>query len=306
MLRTPATVSGIGLFTGADASVTFEPAAPRSGLQAAIGDDAPFSASIEHLSREPVHAVFARAPARHTALADPRTGRTLYTVEHALAALVGLGIADAIVRVRSDGPKAEVPIMDGSAKPFVDALLATGLTNESPGPREPVRISNLIRVPLDPDPDADPPPMAASARPLKPGERTSYAYELDYTDAFQAMGLPEPHPIRPAVARWTLGDRDAFVREIAPARTFSLRQEVEPLRAMGLFERFTPADMLVIGADGPIDNQWRFDDEPARHKLLDFIGDLALVGRPIAAHLEARAAGHALNHDLARAILERV
>ncbi|TVQ62079.1 MAG: hypothetical protein EA378_06340 [Phycisphaerales bacterium] len=302
MLQTTATLRGIGLFTGHDAEVTFEPAPPGSGLQFAIDDDPPFPARIEHLSREPVHDAFARVPARHTALADPRTGRTVYTVEHALAALVGLGVRDALARVRTDGPKIEVPIMDGSAKPFTDAILQAGLMNDPTPPASPVRPSAVVRVPLDPDPDADPPPMAASARPLAEGETPTYAYALDYTDTFQAIGLPEPHPIRPAAARWTLGDRDAFLAGIAPARTFSLRQEVEPLRALGLFERFTPANMLVIGADGPIDNQWRLDDEPARHKLLDFIGDLALIGRPLAAHAEARAAGHALNHDLARVI----
>jgi len=305
-LRAPATVAGVGLFTGTDASVTFEPATPGSGLQVAIDDAEPFPATTEHLSDEPVHEVFARVPARHTALRDPVTGRSVYTVEHALAALVGLDVRDAVVRVRGVHAKVEVPIMDGSALAFVNAMLETGLlaSLDDDAPRS-IKPKSVVRVPSDPDPDADPPPMAASVRPLAPGERPSYAYALDYTDAFAAMGLPEPHPIPPATVRWTLGDRDAFVREIAPARTFSLRQEVEPLRTLGMFERFTPAELLVIGADGPIDNVWRFPDEAARHKLLDLIGDLALAGRPIAGHIEARGAGHAMNHALARALRQR-
>jgi len=101
------------------------------------------------------------------------------------------------------------------------------------------------------------------------------------------------------------GGADDFATQLAPARTFVFEQEAAELRARGLGQHLTPRDLLVIGATGPIDNEYRFADECARHKVLDLIGDLYLVGRPICGRLVAHRSGHTLNHALARRLLEQ-
>jgi UDP-3-O-[3-hydroxymyristoyl] N-acetylglucosamine deacetylase / 3-hydroxyacyl-[acyl-carrier-protein] dehydratase len=101
-----------------------------------------------------------------------------------------------------------------------------------------------------------------------------------------------------------LGDDD-FVSQLAPARTFVFEHEAQELRNRGLGKHLTPKDLLVISPSGPIDNQFRFPDECARHKVLDLIGDLYLVGRPIRGRLVAHKSGHELNHLLARRLIEQ-
>ena len=122
------------------------------------------------------------------------------------------------------------------------------------------------------------------------------SYHLNYSDAGGAS-LP------PQSASWD-GLAESYYTEIAPARTFSLLSEVEALRALGLFEGFSPKELLVLGPSGPIENEWRFENEPARHKLLDLIGDLALAGGPIRGRITAMRSGHALNHELARVLVQ--
>lgn len=275
-LRGPAAVRGAALFTGADSAVAILPAPPGTGiLVRAQGNDAP--AVVGRLSDRPVHPAFARLKPRCTAIrvAD----RSVATVEHALSALAGLGVTDAILVC--DGP--ELPIADGSAAPFADAILQAGLADAG-GPIEPVRLARPISVT-----DAD---AAITAEPF---EGVDFAYELDYGPG---------SPIPAGAASWH-GDHDDYREHVAPARTFSTLEEAEKMKAMGLFARFTPADLLVVGPDGPVDNAWRFPDEPARHKLLDLIGDLALLGRPLHARVRARRTGHAHTHALCRAILEQ-
>src|SRR5690606_8732256 len=123
----------------------------------------------------------------------------------------------------------------------------------------------------------------------------SVRYELDYGPG---------GPMLPQAAVWD-GTAAMYTREIAPARTFCTDREAEAMRRAGLFANLSPREMLVIGPDGPIENTCRFENEPARHKLLDVIGDLSLVGRPIQADIVARRSGHALNHELARLLAAR-
>ncbi len=274
-------VRGLGLFSGSECSCAIEPARAGSGIAFVLSDGARIPATLDHLSRLPAHPAFAKVPPRHTCLAPaPDAPPAVLTIEHALGALAGLGVWDATLTL--DGP--EVPIGDGSAAPFLGWRSLPASTPVPAVVREPIRVAST-------DGSA-----WIEARPAAAGRPATYRYQLDFGG---------PAPIGPQSAEWIVGDIDSFVRDVAPARTFSLRAEAEALRALGLFSGFAPADLLVVGDDGePIDNLWRFPDEPARHKLLDLIGDLALVGRPVHADVTAHRSGHALNHELARRIAD--
>jgi UDP-3-O-acyl-N-acetylglucosamine deacetylase len=274
-LAAPATLEGPALFTGADARLTVRPSTAGGLLLRSQGHTAP--ATIEHLAHAPIHPAFATLKPRCTSL---RVGpQAVGTLEHALSALAALGVTDAVLDV--EGP--ELPILDGSAAPLVRAIDAAGLT-DLPGHLEPITLDRPFEI-FDGD----------ARLTAEPADTIDYAYRLDYgPDA----------PIPPATARWT-GDPDDYRSAVAPARTFSTLAEATQMQSLGLFARFTPRDLLVIGPDGPVDNAWRFPDECARHKLLDLIGDLALLGRPLLARVRAHKTGHAHTHDLVRAILAR-
>jgi UDP-3-O-acyl N-acetylglucosamine deacetylase len=273
-LRRPtAPLAGVGLFTGAPATARILPA-PGGGLRFLRVDlrgSPPIPASAAFIA-EPLP----RIPARHTALAAG--GASVLTVEHILSALAGAGVTDALVEV--DGP--EVPILDGSAAVFAGAIAAAGLAD---GPRtiEPIEVREPLRV-----------EQGGASITVSPFERALYRYELDY-----GPGAPVP----PQAAEIDLG-RGAYAAGVAPARTFCLEEEARAMRAAGLFGHLTAREMLVIGPGGPVENTYRFPDEPARHKLLDLIGDLALAGRPIRGRVVAVKAGHALNHRMARRLAE--
>ncbi len=272
-LAAPASIPGRGLFTGKACTFTIAPAGPGSGivLRRAGGT---IPATIAHLAPQP-----AGMPARNTIIAGP--AGPFITTEHALSALVGLGVTDAVLDL--DAP--EFPIGDGSAAFIVQAVLRAGL-RELPGTIAPMTLTREITV--------EGAGSRITARPRSaPG--CSYTYELDY-------GPDTPIPAQRASFELLPRSTD-YAQAVAPARTFCLQAEAEQMRAAGLFEGLSPRDLLVIGPDGPIDNAYRFENEPARHKLLDLIGDLALVGRPIQADITATRAGHALNHQLARALV---
>lgn len=282
----PAEIRGIGLFTELDVTCVIRPAEPGQGLcflRTDLPDAPPIPATLRSLTGRPVHPAFAQIPPRHTVLA--LGDAVVYTTEHVLAAMAGLGVTDATIEL--DGP--EVPISDGSALPFTDALVAAGLREfETSHDTAPLRIDTPVTV-TSPDGRA-----SITAEPIGHDETPSYRYQLDFgPDA----------PIAAQTAEWQ-GDPRSFVADVAPARTFSLAAEAQQMQALGLFRRFSPRDLLVVDDRGhPIDNAWRGCDEPARHKLLDLIGDLALVGRPIHARVLATRAGHALNHEMAKALI---
>jgi UDP-3-O-acyl-N-acetylglucosamine deacetylase len=275
------------LFTAAPASLRMLPAEPGSGIvfvRSDLSGSPRIPATFGFLSTRPMVPAFTRLPPRHTVVASRDDDRAcVATIEHVLAALSGLGVADAILEV--DGP--EVPHADGSAEPFCALARSAGLV-ESAAIRAELILPREISVQRD---DA-----TITARPrIAPG--ASYAYQLAY---------PEGSPIRPAVATWHAGEdssSETFLRQVAPARTFCLESEARAMRALGLLTHLSPGDALVYGADGPIGNAERLPDEPARHKLLDLIGDLALLGRPLRADIHASRSGHALAHELCGAIL---
>ena len=267
----PARATGVGLFTGAPATATILPAAPGAGVRFRRTDveGAPeIPASVEHVEEA----------ARRSVL---RVGEaSVQTTEHCLGALAGLGIDNAVVEL--DGP--ELPAGDGSAGFFVEAIQAAGV-EEQDEPRDPIVVTQPIAV-----------RRGDSTLAILPCDRPTLelTYLLDYG---------EGSPIARQTHSFSLDD-GTFATRVAPARTFSTAEEAEGARRMGLFGHLTPKDMLVIGDSGPIDNAYRFEDEPVRHKLLDLLGDLSLVGRPVHGRVVAYRSGHALNHQLARAILE--
>lgn len=290
-LRAPATLSGLGLFSAKPCELTIHPADAGTGI-VLVNRGRQIRAHIDHLSMRPVHSAFAQLKPRCTCLGDERA--SVSTVEHLMSALTGLGITDARIEINTstpDDPKdsdtgdnepshAEVPILDGSAVAFVDAITAAGLVPLD-APIEPIRVRQTIVVR-----DGD------ASITVEPAASPSYHYTLDY-----------PGSVPPtATVRWD-GDREDYTRSIAPARTFCLAHEAAAMRDLGLFSHLTTRDMLVIGEDGPIDNRYRLDDECARHKLLDLIGDMALAGPALVAKVTGVRSGHALAHEAARAIV---
>lgn len=277
-LAGPATLQGQGLFSGQPATITFKPG--ENGITLTRCDiAAPLPVHYSAVTGQAIHSGFLSGPPRSTNLA--RGHALVGTVEHALSALTGLGITDCDIEING----IEVPIFDGSAGPFVDALLSAGLRDLG-STIEPITIAQEKKV------EHLNATMVATPR-SEPG--WSVTFHLDYgRGAF----------LEPQTITWD-GSADTYARAIAPARTFCMEYEAQSLKRMGLFQDLTPADMLVIGKDGPIDNAYRIELEPAAHKLLDAIGDLTLAGRPIQADIVATRSGHALNHRMAQALTRR-
>lgn len=280
----PPALHGTGLFSARPAAVTFAPAACATGVRFIV-DGVIVPAHVDRVTGDTSWSGLpAGFPVRNTTLRDD-AAHFVATTEHVMSALAGLGIWHADVHLVG----IECPILDGSTAGFVEALGSFPVGVPTP----PLVLAQRVEV-------RDDRGASIVGEPLGEGERARYTYELDYGAA---------SPVRPQAASWDLS-RSAYVHDVAPARTFSLRAEVEAARRAGLFAHLTPRDMLVVGDDGrPIDNEWRFPDagcvttEPARHKLLDLIGDLALLGRPLHARVVARKSGHALTHQFCRAVL---
>ncbi len=275
-VASPAAIRGVTLFTAADAEVTIQPAQPgrEQGIRFvnAASPEQPIPATVGHAIDEPRRTVLAAGP-----------GAVVQTVEHILSALAAFGITDATVELR--GP--EIPILDGSSLPFAEALAAAGVAEIDSEPLRPILLDRRIVV-----------EEAGATVEMTPRDRPgcSFSYHLDY-------GPQAPIPAQQASFSFPPGgDPSGYMDQIAPARTFSTLPEVLALRKMGLFAHLEPADMLVFGPDGPIDNALRFADEPARHKVLDLIGDLALAGRPVQADIVATRSGHSLNRRAAAAL----
>jgi len=276
-----AAVSGVGLFTARPATVTIRPAADGLTFRRA---DLPGSPTIrvhpDRLIELPGLPPAMRA--RNTTLAAAEApGVFVSTTEHVLSALAAAGITDALIELT--GP--EVPIMDGSAQAFSEAIACAG-TRPLDSALPPRRLARSITVTLGPASITAVPHEAPVCR---------LEYRLDYGPGAALAA---------SAAVIELGDAESparFRREIAPARTYCLAAEARAMRALGLFSHVTTAQMLVIGEDGrPVEQEWRFDDEPARHKLLDLIGDLFLAGPLPRASIVAHRSGHALNQIMAR------
>jgi UDP-3-O-acyl-N-acetylglucosamine deacetylase len=199
-------------------------------------------------------------------------------IEHIMAALAGMKIDNCEVWINEP----ELPGLDGSALPFVEALVRAGI-EELPARRNCLVVRTVMR-----HGDAE---SWIEARPAPLGGLT-LSYDLDYG----------PHSPIPHQSVCLATDSRTFREQLAPSRTFMLQHEADELMAQGWGTRVTPRDLLVFGPSGPIENELRFPDECARHKALDMLGDLALCGCDLVAHVVAHRSGHRLNAELAQAL----
>jgi UDP-3-O-[3-hydroxymyristoyl] N-acetylglucosamine deacetylase len=271
-LRSPALFAGVGVHTGAYTRVTVRPAPEDSGVVFVRTDvtdcDNRVPASGEAVCKTQLGTVIGNG-----------AGVTVSTIEHLMSALVMLGIDNAVVEL--DGP--EMPIMDGSAEPFVTLLDRAGRRPQA-APRRFIEILEPVEV-------ADGDKRAA----LLPGLGFEVAFEIRFPTAVigrQAIDMRM--------------DEIAFRRDIANCRTFGFLHEVEALRAMGLARGGSLENVVVIEGDRVLNPEGlRRPDEFVRHKALDAIGDLYVLGAPVIGRFEGLCAGHAINNQLVRALLAR-
>lgn len=262
--------SGLGLHTGRAVKLVIHPAPVDSGISFCRVDLAPEL-------KAPALAVNVRSDElRQTALVVGKG--IIRTVEHLMAALHGLGVDNALVEV--DGE--ELPAMDGSAKDFTEGILSAGLTEQ-----EALRRWLDIKEPIFID-KGDQSVIALPAPYLMISYTLSYRHE-DLRDQYYSLSiLPE-----------------IFEREIAPARTFCLKEEARALQAQGFGLGANVSNTLVFERNLPIDNTLRFENEACRHKIMDLLGDLYMTGRLLRGHIIATRSGHSLNLELVRAIMSQ-
>jgi UDP-3-O-[3-hydroxymyristoyl] N-acetylglucosamine deacetylase len=267
-VRKAVSCEGVGLHTGVAVTMTLRPGRPDEGVVFVVG---------------PERVVVPVRPESllngHYATTIGVGGVQIQTVEHLLAAVRGLGIDNLVVEL--DGP--ELPAMDGSAAPFVGLLYAAGREAQVAVRRAALRIEEPIRV-------------GDEQRwiQITPGAELRVSYTLDHDHP--AVGVQ--------VASFVPTER-VFVEELAPARTYGFLKDLELLRQQGLALGGSLSNAVVVGQERVLNGALRFRDEFVRHKILDVIGDLALLGRPVVGHVVARNAGHALNHLLVREIAAR-
>lgn len=271
-LERPAEVSGVGFLTGAEIRLRFLPAPENFGLVFRRVDlpDAPLI---------PARLDFVVPRQRRTALA--RGGAVVEMSEHVLAALAGLQIDNCLIEV--DGP--EPPGGDGSSLHCVRALLEAGIVEQS-APQPLLVLCRECRVTGERD------GSEIAAGPI-PRRTMVITYELDYGPRA---------PIRPQWVTFEFSP-ELFVTNIAYARTFLLEEEAAALKAQGYGTKLTARDLLIFGPHGVLDNELRAVDECARHKILDCLGDFALLGCDVHGHFRAYRSGHALNHATCRQVV---
>lgn len=270
-LRDVAVVDGRGYWSGLPNRVELRPAATGAGIRFLRADLDPPAAVAAHVER----VVEAK---NRTQLTDGRA--SVHLIEHVMSALAGLGIDNCTVAVTAE----ELPGMDGSARAFVEAIDGVG-TVEQGEPVDALAVREPVRV-------GDATTWIEAGPPRFPG--LSIEYVLDYG----------PGPI----GRQTLDvdvTPEAYRSELAAARTFLSVEDAARLKAAGLGLSVSPGDLVLFGPDGPVGTTLRWPDECVRHKVLDAVGDLALAGRPLHAHVRASRSGHALNAACVRAILAR-
>jgi len=261
--------TGIGLHTGEKVKINIRPAPANSGIKFVRTD---------LKGRPEVEVRFDNVFDTTLATTIGTNGCKVSTIEHLMAAFFGLGIDNAVVEL--DGP--EVPIMDGSAAPFV-FLIKSGDVREQKSPKQFI----IIKKPFKVD-DGN------RSVCIYPSKELKITYMIDFQ-----------HPLlRNQEYELTFSGRD-FVREISTARTFGFMKDVETLKKNGL-ARGGSLDNAVVIDDFRIINEdgLRFDDEFVRHKILDFIGDISIVGSPIIGHFVVKKSGHFLNQLMLRKLME--
>jgi len=262
--------SGIGLHSGEMTSVRVLPAPPGKGryfVRVDLPDEPEIPATVESVTQTVLSTELGKGEAR------------IRTVEHLLAALAGMGIDNA--RIEIDGP--EVPVLDGSAQIWVESILQVGIALQA-------QYRNVRSLP-DPlwihQEDAFVAALPASA------PRFTYGIDFD----LPAIGN-QWHSWSPILTQAGSQAASSFAVEIAPARTFGLAHQVDRLRQQGLIQGGSLDNALVCGAEGWLNPPLRFSNEPARHKILDLVGDVSLLGNFPLVHCLAYKASHSLHAQL--------
>jgi UDP-3-O-[3-hydroxymyristoyl] N-acetylglucosamine deacetylase len=258
--------SGVGLHSGVAVKLRLLPAPAGTGIVFRRTDLDGFE--IEATGRNVARVSYA------TSLM--KKGVLISTTEHLLSAFVGLGVDNAIVELDN----LELPILDGSAKPYVDLIMAAGLRQQR-RKRTQLRITREVE--------------------LREGDKFIAVYPSAAYSVSYAINFPHPLIGKEVFEVELAGDR--YRREIAPARTFGFLHEAEAMRNMGLIRGASPENVIVLTKDGIHNPPLRFSDEFVRHKVLDLIGDLALVGKRIIGRVVADRAGHAMHTALVSLLL---
>ena len=268
-IKNPVTLAGVGLHTGKMVEITIKPAAANEGVTF-VRIDLPGKPQVKVVA---ANAVMDEQVTRCTAIEFQ--GVRIYTIEHLMAALSGLGVDNVTVEINAQ----EVPGMDGSSLEFVKALGQAGIVDQEADKQvfviqEPITIANKN-----------------STIVIVPHEQFNISYTLDYD-----------HPLLRSQYYSQLIDASSFAKELAPARTFCLESEVNEIKAHGLAKGANYKNTLVMADQGPVLNTLRYPDECVRHKVLDIVGDLFLLGYTVKGAVYATKSGHALNRALVKKI----
>jgi UDP-3-O-[3-hydroxymyristoyl] N-acetylglucosamine deacetylase len=269
-LRRPVSCTGIGLHSGNKVTLSLKPAPVDYGIRFQRADlgGLEIPATVTHLG------------GIRLATGLTREAVSVETVEHLLAALTALGIDNVVVELNTP----EVPIMDGSAAPFVYLILNEAGVKRQSAPKKYLKVLRPIS--------------------LSQGDKRIALYPSDHFKVTYSISFD--HPLIRHQSRTMKITDETFVEEIAPARTFGFLKEVEMLRQRGLALGGSLDNAIVLGDTGVLNNALRFEDEFVRHKILDVIGDLSLVGYAVIGHLVAHRGGHALHTAFAARILEEI
>lgn len=268
-------VSGRGVHSGIESTLTLRPAAVGHGIafrRTDLPNQPIIPVSYEHLAAEELD--------RRTTL---RLGdAAVFTIEHVLSALMAAQVDDAII----DLDAAEPPFLDGSALPFAQAVIRAGIA--------PSGSKNICVQPL------------VVTRPVEFAIRDSELSAIPYPGFRVTFFFTSGHPgLRSQVQSFEVTP-DSYLTEIAPARTFCFFEEIEMLRKAGLIKGANLSSAVVIGRKSILNNNLRFDDEPVRHKILDFIGDMALLGAPLQGHFFVWRGGHSVNAAFGKHLLKEL
>jgi UDP-3-O-acyl N-acetylglucosamine deacetylase len=264
---------GVGFLTGASVRLAFQPAPPSTGIVFIRVDQRPVTRIAAQVGN-------VTGTARRTTLGHEPAQVAL--VEHVLSALAGLRIDNCYVELNAPEP----PGLDGSAQRFVDILRHAGAV------LQPARHTVwCVEQPVT---------LSQSGATLTLYPPTHDELKISYALDYGANSAIDRQLCTQVITPET------FSNAIAPCRTFLLEDEAAELRRQGLGSRTTAADLLVFGRKGPIDNTLRFANEPARHKILDLVGDLSLFGHDLRGHVVACRSGHPLNIELVRTLSQEV
>jgi UDP-3-O-[3-hydroxymyristoyl] N-acetylglucosamine deacetylase len=270
-VRQPCEIRGIGLHSGKDARIVIHPSPPGHGVRFRLKRRfraVELPARVEHVKSTKLSTCLGTWWAR------------VCTVEHLMAAFAGLELDNVLVEVEGN----EVPVMDGSALPHVEALRAAGFTVQA-APKRIIRVLEPVVIERD-----------DRSAALYPSPVPIFDFEIRFD-----------HPAIQVQSKRLLLTPRSFVTEIAPARTFGFERDLEKLQRENLSRGVSLDNCVGLGQDGRVMNPGglRFSDEFVRHKILDAIGDLAMAGAPLLAEYRGVKAGHAINRTLVKTLLER-